>query len=141
MNSFLRAGLAGAATGMRSQSAIAAYELTAPNAHRVRRVVTAAGAVTELVLDKLPRTPSRVSPGGLVPRLALGAVTAWLLAGRGGANRLGAAVLGTAAAGAASVAGVRARAALSDRLGSDLPGALAEDAVALTLAGLAARPG
>jgi uncharacterized membrane protein len=141
MNASLRAGLAGAATGMRSQSALAAFELTAPNAHPVRRALTAAGAATELVLDKLARTPSRVSPAGLVPRLALGGVTAWLLAGRGGANRLGAAVVGTAAAGAASVGGARARAALSGRLGSDLPGALAEDAVALTLAGLAARPG
>lgn len=41
----------------------------------IRQLMLAAAAV-ELVVDKLPATPSRLAPQGIVPRLALGALAA-----------------------------------------------------------------
>lgn len=140
MNTLLRAALAGFATGCRSQSALAAYELTSTHS-RPRRLAAALGAAGELVGDKLPMTPSRLSPVGLGARLLLGAVTGASLAGRGGTARVPAALIGSGAAAATSFLGVRARAMLAERFGSDLPGAFAEDGVALALAGLAVRRG
>ena len=88
----------------------------------------------ELVGDKLPKAPSRLSPLGLVPRIACGAVGATVLAHRSGESQLAAGIVGAVAATAASFAGVRWRAAASRRFGRDLPGAVIEDGVALLLA-------
>ncbi|MDT4928127.1 MAG: hypothetical protein QOF92_994 [Pseudonocardiales bacterium] len=141
---FLRAVLAGAASGSRSQCALAACAVShSPTPYRridawlhkpaVRRaqVVAAAG---ELIGDKLPQTPSRTSPPGLLPRVALGATAASVLAGRRGESQRLAAAIGALAAAATSFGGVRARAAWAARVGSDLPGALAEDALAVATA-------
>jgi uncharacterized membrane protein len=67
----------GAATGLRSQlgvaTVVARSDPSLPSMFRhpwIRRLVLAAAA-GELVVDKLPGTPSRLAPRGLVPRLAL----------------------------------------------------------------------
>jgi uncharacterized membrane protein len=147
---FLRAALAGAASGSRSQSALTACAYTPPNPYRridrwlhkpgVRRG-QAVAAVGELIADKLPQTPARTSAQGLLPRLLLGATAATVLAGRHGESQRRAAVVGALAATATSFAGVRARAAAAARAGSDLPGAVAEDAFAAGLAITATRLG
>ncbi len=141
MNILLHAAFAGAATGSRSQSALAAYELTDPHPRTFRRAATVLGAAGELVGDKLPRVPSRLQPAALGARLVCGGLSGWLLAGRHGGARIPATLVGCGAAAATSFAGARTRGLLATRLGNDLPGALAEDAIAVSLAGLAVRRG
>ncbi|MEU6059668.1 hypothetical protein [Streptomyces sp. NPDC047097] len=161
-----RAALVGAASGLRSQAGLAGVALTArPDdpagsllAHRWGRIGAVVAAVGEAVGDKLPRTPSRLSPQGLLPRLLLGGVTGWALAAReqtraedGGTHEeayqyaadgeeltrsapdagpalIGAAV-GVAAAAAASFAGARWRRIAAGRNWPDWPFALVEDVV------------
>src|SRR4051812_22440420 len=93
--------------------------------HRHRLLVLAAAG--ELVTDKLPFTPSRLQPPALAGRAASGAIAGGAVAGRQGA------ALGAAAALAAAYAGARVR--------GKWPGlatALAEDAVAVSVAVAAA---
>lgn len=67
--------------------------------------------VGELIADKLPNTPSRLAPSGLVPRLLLGAIVG-AAAVRGAWQRaLGGALIGAAAAAATAFVGNRGRAA------------------------------
>jgi uncharacterized membrane protein len=143
----LRVVLIGAATGSRSQSGIAALALTQPGTsgrglsrilggHR-GRALYAAGAVGELVVDKLPKTPSRLEPAGVASRLGFGALAGAMLGERLEANLAVAAVLGAAASMATSYGGAWWRRESSRRLRKDLPGALAEDVVAIKLAWLA----
>jgi uncharacterized membrane protein len=138
----LRAGLVGAASGSRSTIGLAAVALTERGGgvlgrSRVRVVVVAAAAI-ELVLDKLPRTPSRLRPAGLVPRIVFGAVAAGALHRRGQAGvdsgtaacgTAGAVLVAAAGAGAAAFAGAGWRRWAATRRGSDRWGALAEDLV------------
>jgi uncharacterized membrane protein len=136
-----RATLIGAATGCRSlvgvgTLAIGGRRIAAPG-HRAPRFAIAAASAAELVLDKLPATPSRLRPAGLVPRLGLGALSAAIVFRRSAAGRASilttAVVAGLGAAAALGVAhlGARWRDSAAQRWGSDLPGALIEDAVAL----------
>lgn len=147
MNGLVRAALAGWATGDRAFCAITVW-LTKPapgdsmppvlRSPRARNVLSLA-AVGELIGDKLPKTPPRTAPPALVARLVLAGICGAVLGRREGAvaSRAGAAVV---AAAASSFAGPPARAALSSRLGSDLPGALLEDLTAYGLAAAAMRP-
>ncbi|WP_405592170.1 hypothetical protein [Streptomyces sp. NBC_01190] len=143
------AGLIGLVSGLRSQSGVAAVALTTDSsatgrpgsllAGRKATAVSVTAALGELVGDKLPRTPSRLAPGGLLPRLALGAFAATLLAARErpGAPALPllpAAAIGATAAFAGARAGARWRQAAADRGLPDWPAALLEDAATLALA-------
>src|SRR4051794_34073116 len=76
----------GAASGLRSQLGVAIVvarsEPCLPPMLRqpwTRRLVVVAAA-GELVVDKLPGTPSRLAPAGIAGRLALGALAAGLFA-------------------------------------------------------------
>jgi uncharacterized membrane protein len=114
--------LLGLAAGLRTFSAPAALALRARHLDAPRRLVLLAAA-GELVADKLPSTPSRLSRRGLNGRLLSGALSGQLVAGRAGALRAAAAALAGAVAGYA----FRTRA----------PGwraAVCEDGVALALA-------
>jgi uncharacterized membrane protein len=142
----LRAALAGAATGSRSFSALAACTVTAPKGRtgtrwvrRRGRQVVLLGAAGELVGDKLPQAPPRTAPPALYARLGLAALTAVVLARRRGESIALAALVGTAASAGTTFAGPGIRGALAARVGQDRPGALAEDAFAYTLALVAAR--
>ena len=129
----------GAATGLRSQlgvaSVVARSDPSLPSMFRhpwIRRLVLAAAA-GELVVDKLPGTPSRLAPRGIVPRLALGALAASLSAQTRQASWLPAAALGASSAAIAARLGHDARARLA-RQAPALAVALAEDALALAAA-------
>lgn len=142
-----RAAALGAATGGRSSAGPAAVTLTSTVADRgpAGRLGTPAGravaclfALGEAVGDKLPVTPPRTRAPGLAPRLLLApvaAVTAGLRTTRDpDVWTVAEAAAAVAAALATAFGGVRLRAALAARLGSDLPGALLEDAVVSGLA-------
>src|SRR6187397_1716004 len=81
-----RAALAGAATGLRSTSAVAtliiAQEpgLPAPLTRPVAAWAAGLGVSAELGLDKLPSTPSRLEPSGLVGRIVMASVAGAVLA-------------------------------------------------------------
>jgi uncharacterized membrane protein len=90
------------------------------------------------VADKLPSTPPRTQARGLMPRIALGGLSAGLLAGSVGAPTTVAVVVGAGAAAGAAFAGMAAREALARRL-PPVAAALVEDVVAVTLALAALR--
>lgn len=110
-----RAGLIGAATGLRSTWGLAALswapDVVRPGiASRLSRpwvrIIVLAGATGEFVADKSPSTPDRLSPSGLVPRLLLGALTGAAVSGH--RNSGGLPVAGGVAGVAASLAAARA---------------------------------
>lgn len=127
------AALLGAAGGLRAAMPWAALALRGRVGGGARRWAPPAAAV-ELVLDKLPRTPSRTAPPGLAGRLVGGALVGGMLGGGSGA------AIACAMGGASAFAGERTRAALGRRTGLPDPLlAVAEDAVAVTLALAATR--
>ncbi|MFE7520617.1 DUF4126 family protein [Streptomyces halstedii] len=144
-----RAGLIGAVSGLRSQWGMAAVAWSGrpvgaswpvrlwPARPWVRgaMLVSAAG---EFVADKSPGVPSRLTPGGLVPRLVLGAVSGAALSRRsqGSASPVAAACAGAVAAGAFACAGAGWRRAAGARTG-DAVAAAVEDVLALALAWVA----
>ncbi|MET9254866.1 hypothetical protein [Streptomyces sp. NPDC003717] len=131
----VRAALIGAATGLRSQYGVAALSLTAgrprPAARSWLRRAALTAATAEGVADKLPSTPSRLAPRGLLPRLGVGALTGAALARRHGGPVTAPVAVATASALTFSLAGAGWR-----RLTRSHPaaGALAEDSTAAVLA-------
>jgi uncharacterized membrane protein len=89
-------------------------------------------AVGELVADKLPKTPSRTSPPGLIGRIVTGGITGACVAAGGGQGALVGAVLGAVAGVVGCFAGYQARTRLVKALGTrDIYVALVEDMVAV----------
>jgi uncharacterized membrane protein len=144
-----RAAALGAASGSRSSAGITALALTSRPGDRgviasragsrPGHIVTPLAAAGELTADKLPATPSRLGARGLIPRIALAAVAAAGMAMRDGKRPEPAAAVAAVTAASSAALGVRLRALAARRLGSDLPGAFTEDALAATLAWLGAR--
>ncbi len=145
----LRSAALGAATGSRSLAGITAVALTSTRGDRgvlasglgsrAGTAVTGLLAVGELMVDKLPSAPSRVAPSGLLPRIILGASAAAAMARRDGRDVALPVVVGVVGALTTSLLGARLRAASAGRLGSDKPGAVAEDALAAFLGWWGAR--
>src|SRR5262249_33442386 len=112
-------------------------------ASRPARIGFAAAAAVEVTIDKLPITPSRLQRRGVVSRVVAGAGSgAWLALREHPRDPLtagAAALVGGAAALAGAFAGAGWRRVASMRWGRDLPGALAEDLVAASLATVATR--
>ena len=148
----LRPLLLGLATGLRSQLGLAVLAWSDPPSGRdpaplrllrtrPGRIAITTAATGEIVADKLPRTPSRLSPPTLAGRLVSGAAVAALAAGR--TDRRGplyAAAAGVLGAGAGAYAGATYREVAVRRTGTpDLPWALVEDAAAAGLAAAAMR--
>ncbi|WP_225847455.1 hypothetical protein [Streptomyces sp. HPF1205] len=154
------AALIGAVSGLRSQLGVAAAALTVGPAETSRpaaalggtrvTVGTAVLSAAELAADKWPVVPSRLGAGPLGLRMAAGGFAATVLASRGAAhdgrrpdrNTPALTLAATAAVGAvaalgAAFAGARWRALAARDGRPDWPAALAEDAVALALAGAA----
>ncbi|MER8029865.1 DUF4126 family protein [Streptomyces bauhiniae] len=115
-----RTGLVGAATGLRSTWGLAAISWATgpssavPAAVRRPRVrgATLVAAMTELVADKSPHVPGRLSPAGLAPRLLIGAALGAALSRRRpgeGVPPVAGAAIGAATAFAAAFAGTRWR--------------------------------
>jgi uncharacterized membrane protein len=169
-----RAALVGAATGSRSLTGLAALILSAPagSAQPDRALgagwvkgLAAVAAAQELVIDKLPGTPSRLTSAGLGARVIIGAAAGTVVArrqwppGSGGAGPAEpgeagdsgnpgrvhagrAATAGTVAAAAgmavaAAWLGVRWREAAARHFGHDYAGAAIEDLAAMSLAWVA----
>jgi uncharacterized membrane protein len=89
-------------------------------------------AVVELVADKLPKTPSRTAPPGLIARIVTGAVTGACVAAGGMQGALLGAVIGAAGGVVGCFAGYQARTGLVKALGTrDLYVALLEDLIAI----------
>jgi uncharacterized membrane protein len=145
----VRAGLLGFVTGIRSQVPVALLAVEAdagrfdPGTGRLARRFASPegvlGAVValggELVADKLPVTPSRLTPGPFLQRLATGAAVGAAVHYDAGRPRGLGALVGAAGAGAGAFAGTRTRALLADR--TALPGPLLgglEDLFAVGLA-------
>jgi uncharacterized membrane protein len=135
--------LAGAATGLRSTAGLAALTHARapglpPLPHPRVPALAMLGVAVELVLDKLPSTPSRLDPRGLAIRAAFAGAAGAVLA-RGARRPVAGAVLVAAATALASArVGHDVRVAVATRVG-DLAAAMAEDALALGLAAAAAR--
>jgi uncharacterized membrane protein len=139
----LRAAALGAATGARSTAGIAALAFTSRSdddgriagklGSRAGRLGAAVSAAGELVADKLPVTPGRTGLPGLAPRVVLGATAAAGVAGREGDRPELPVLVAVGTALAAAFLGERLRGVVAGRLGSDLPGAFAEDVVAALL--------
>jgi uncharacterized membrane protein len=90
-------------------------------------------ALGELVVDKLPTTPSRKAPPGFIARIVLGSLSGCALAmGLGQSGVIGG-VLGAAGAVAGTLGGYEARTRLVNAVGMPLVIALAEDAVAIAV--------
>jgi uncharacterized membrane protein len=89
-------------------------------------------ALGEIVADKLPNTPARTAPPGLIARIVFGACSAGALAVSAGGNVGVASALGAAGALAGTFGGYRVRRALTvnGKL-PDLPVALLEDLIAI----------
>ncbi len=146
----LRAVLLGVATGSRSTLGLTALVLGSPHPRRGRpswtgsrwaKSIAVLACTGELVGDKLPRTPSRLAAAPQAIRLALGGVAGGFLAHRDGAaagRTVINTVAGVAGAAAGTYGGAWWRGRADARFGRDLPGAVIEDAVAVTLARIGA---
>ncbi len=119
-------------------SGTAPAQLPALLRHRVARPIAVAAALAELVVDKLPSTPSRTQARGLVPRIGLGGLSGGLLARNAGTPITVSAVVGAGSAIGAAFAGKATRGALAERL-PPIVAALIEDLVAVVLAVVALR--
>lgn len=153
----LRAAALGVVAGMRSQLPLALLSLAAHQHDRDQQnlpealtspKVTAlllANAAGEIVVDKLPFTPSRLIPGSLVVRAGLGALAGALLSRSAGQEPVKGAAVGAAGALAGSYAGYTMRAGLVETTGWPDPlFAVLEDVAALAIGsyavGLTAQP-
>jgi uncharacterized membrane protein len=89
-------------------------------------------AIGEIVNDKLPKTPSRLSPGGLAPRILFGGLSGAAMAVGGGQALWLGIVLGIVGSLAGAFAGYHIRKSIVQALGTkDLYIALVEDLVAI----------
>jgi uncharacterized membrane protein len=137
----LRAVALGAAVGGRTTAGPAFLALTSQEPDRRRRQLVAGVAlVGELVGDKLPQTPRRDTPRGVIGRggssLACGAT----LARRRGETVVPVALAALVGGGIGLRGGVRWRTDYAGRLGvPPFAAALLEDAVVLSLAAFACR--
>jgi len=150
-----RAALMGAVAGLRSQMpmvalsrAVALGEVKAPSGllgmplrSKRGRQILLLSAVGEVIGDKLPFTPSRLSRKPFLGRLGFGALSAATLAQTQGTPVIQAALRGAVGAGIGSIVGYAFRIVVGRVTGlPNLVVALAEDAIALGLAQSAIRP-
>jgi uncharacterized membrane protein len=143
-----RVAALGAATGMRSTVALAALILRRSDGlpavfhrHTARSAAAIAGAgAGELVMDKLPMTPSRLDPPGLIGRVVSASLAAAVLARSGHRRPVPAMAVASACAVATAKVCHDARVALARHV-PDPVVAVAEDALAIGLAALGSRSG
>ena len=156
-NALLNAAALGVVAGMRSQLPLALLSLAArgnedqqdlPDMLASPKVssmllVNAAG---EIVVDKLPFTPSRLIPGSLVVRTGIGGLAGSLVARAAGLQPIRGAAIGAVGALVGSYAGYQVRSGLVDASGMPDPlVAVLEDVAAVALGsytvGLWGKPG
>ena len=89
-------------------------------------------AVVELVADKLPQTPSRTAPPGLIARIVMGGLAGACVSAAGGQGIFLGVLLGATGGVVGCFAGYQARTRIVQALGTrDLYVALLEDLVAI----------
>lgn len=93
-------------------------------------------ALSELVVDKLPTTPSRKMLPGFAARLLTGGVSGAAIGATGGATTMGL-IAGALGAIVGTLGGSALRARMAKAFGRDLPAAVVEDVLAVALAYLA----
>jgi uncharacterized membrane protein len=130
----------GVASGLRSSTGVAAALLlrSSGSAHRARLIGATVVVGGEVVADKNPNIPSRLSPPARTGRLAAGGVGAAALARRDRTDGASALIIGAVGALAGSYGGAWWRQWAGRRM-PDWQAALAEDAGALTMAAAALR--
>ena len=134
----LRSLALGVASGMRTSLGLAAPGLLRGSAGAIGAALRVLSVAGELVIDKLPSTPSRLEPPGLGARFVSGGAGAATLCRSDGSAPAWPVIAGIAGAAAGAYGGVAwRRSSTSSR--PDWQGALAEDGVALALAFLACR--
>ncbi len=149
---YLRAGLLGFVTGLRSMTPLALLNWTrrigvdADSAIEqfldapASRVVSSLLAVGELVGDKLPITPSRLAVAPFLGRIAIGALAGATICQRSRLSPVVGAAVGATTASAGAAAGYYGRKALGKiKFVPDFVWAGAEDSLALGLGYLATR--
>ena len=155
----VHAALAGAASGSRSFTGLAALILATPGDAKRQpdrtlgrpwvKAVAGLAAAAEISADKLPAAPSRLNPPGLASRLAGAAAAGAIIARRTTGDdsfdsrpaQVGGCVAASVGAALATAwLGSRWRSWAASRFGHDWIGAVMEDATAVTLATAAARP-
>jgi uncharacterized membrane protein len=90
-------------------------------------------AVGEIIADKLPAAPSRLASGPFVGRLAMGAIAGAMISRRYNQPAIPGAVKGAIGAGFGAIAGYSVRMLLAQTILSDIPIAIVEDGIALSL--------
>jgi uncharacterized membrane protein len=101
--------------------------------NRYAAVIFTVLAIAELVNDKLPKTPSRKTPGPFITRVVTGALAGATVASAHNVLILGL-VLGALGAVGGTLGGASIRARLAAAFGRDLPAALLEDAAGIAIA-------
>jgi uncharacterized membrane protein len=152
---FINAFLVGTASGLRSMIGLVAVSWAAhvgilPLEHTwlaflgysFTPLILTLLAIAELVIDKLPKTPSRLAPPGFITRIVTGALCGLAigLSGNGGLAGNGLIIgllAGTIGAVAGTFGGAKARRLLAKAFGRDMPAALLEDAIAISIVAFA----
>jgi uncharacterized membrane protein len=89
-------------------------------------------ALGELVVDKLPRTPSRTAPPGLIARIVMGSLTGACVAAGGGEGPIVGALLGAVGGVVGCFGGYQMRTRLVKAIGKpDIYVAVLEDVIAI----------
>jgi uncharacterized membrane protein len=87
-------------------------------------------ALSELIADQLPQTPSRKAPPGFITRILMGGMCGAAFGAIRDELALGS-IAGVAGAVVGTFGGYEARVRLARAFGKDLPAALLEDAIAI----------
>lgn len=131
----------GKASGFRSSVGISAGLLTLFDGTKYRRLAVGASVFAiagEIVMDKLPSTPSRLSPAALGGRIVAGGGAAFAIARRRDEDTIPAAIIGGLSTVAGSYAGHAYRGWASTRI-PPLAAAVVEDLVALAIGAAVAK--
>jgi uncharacterized membrane protein len=101
-------------------------------AHPATLSISTLLALLELITDKLPKTPARTAPPGLVARIFFGGLCGVALATSAGGSQIASAIVGVTGALVGTFGGYHIRHTLVTRAHlPDFPVALAEDFIAI----------
>jgi uncharacterized membrane protein len=101
--------------------------------YRYTPIILTVFAIGELIVDKLPTTPSRKAPVGLTARIVTGGLSGATIGAAGHMLAIGL-ILGIIGAVAGTFGGSALRAKLAAAFKRDLPAALLEDVIAIAIA-------
>ncbi|WP_201364905.1 hypothetical protein [Dictyobacter formicarum] len=136
-----KASWLGIAAGLRSMMPIAVLTATSDKSSPTLKKLTTYMAVGEVIGDKLPIIPGRVTKGPFLARIVIGALSGAVFSKRLQQPPLAGAMRGALGAALGTIIGYTYRSFASSAIGiPDIVWALAEDGIAYTLAVNAATP-